>query len=220
MSKRAWLGLIVLVASCSDRPARETTAALPPAPAQLREKLAASLTAARAHQNSPWRDATPLNGDDTLNGYVEIPRGESAKWEFRIALNRLEVDRMIPPELGGYPTNYGFIPRTISYDGDPADVLVLGPPLKNGELVSGRVLALMRMIDNGDLDSKIVIAPLDERGRPRYALEETDRDRLTRFFDTYKRHEGKVTQVTGWGTEAEARAFLRATSGFYDAGAR
>lgn len=187
-------------------------------PIQIRERLAASLSAARGFERSPWRDVPPLNGDETLNGYVEIPRGESTKWEFRIPLNRLEVDRMIPAELGGYPTNYGFIPRTISYDGDPTDVLVLGPPVHNGAIVKGRIVALMQMMDTGDLDSKVVITPLDERGAPQYALEQADRDRLTHFFDTYKRHEGKVTQVTGWGTDADAQAFLRTTSGFFATG--
>lgn len=218
--RSVWIGLLVLVAACGDRPATESPAGLPPAPPGLREKLNTSLAAARPFDNSPWRDATPINGDETLNGYVEIPRGESTKWEFRIPLNRLEVDRTIPPELGGYPTNYGFIPRTISYDGDPADVLVLGPPVKNGELISGRVVALMQMIDSGQVDSKVVISPLDTRGLPGYELEADVRDRLKRFFDAYKRHEGKVTQVTGWGTEADARAFLHTTMGFFQAGAR
>jgi inorganic pyrophosphatase len=76
----------------------------------------------------------------------------------------------------------------------------------------------MRMMDDGDLDSKIVVTPADDRGQPRYALEAADRDRIARFFDTYKRHEGKVTAVTGWGDSAEAIVLLRATAGFYTAG--
>ena len=78
----------------------------------------------------------------------------------------------------------------------------------------------MKMRDTGDLDSKVVITPLDERGAPRYRLDDADRDRMKRFFDTYKRHEGKPTEITGWGTEADARAFLRTTAGFFDAGGR
>jgi inorganic pyrophosphatase len=190
------------------------------APPQLRQRLAASLAAARQFEQSPWRDVSPVNSDDTLNGYVEIRSGESTKWEFRIPLNRLEVDRVIPAELGGYPTNYGFIPQTISYDGDPADVLVLGPPVKNTEIVTGRIIGIMRMMDDGDLDSKIVISPLDDRGLPRYKLHDSNREEIRRFFDSYKLHQGKVTQVSGWGDEAEARAFLDATRGFFTAGAR
>ena len=62
------------------------------------------MAAARQFEHSPWRDVSPVNSDDTLNGYVEIPRGESTKWEFRIELNRLEneadhVSREVVAEL-------------------------------------------------------------------------------------------------------------------------
>ena len=46
--------------------------------------------------------------------------------------NARAIDRMMPVDVGGYPVNYGFVPQTISYDGDPFDVLVLGPPLAGG----------------------------------------------------------------------------------------
>ena len=197
--------------SASDRDS------LPPASPALQSKVAASLAAARPFEHHVWRDTAPVNADGTLNGVVEISRGDSTKWEFRIPLNRLEVDRVIPTALGGYPTNYGFFPRTISYDGDPADVLVVGPPIAGGEIVKGRILALMKMMDTGDLDSKVVVSPVDDRGQPRYALEAADRDRLTQFFNTYKRHQGKTTEITGWGSEAEARAFLEKTAGFFSA---
>ena len=216
------LALSSVSSACTGSASTSTAppAALPPAPAQLGERLSASLAAAKAFPHSPWRDVAPVNPDGTVNGYIEIPRGESTKWEFRIPLNRLEVDRMIPEELGGYPVNYGFLPRTISYDGDPADVLVLGPALPNGAIVTGRMVALMQMQDTGDLDSKVVITPLDERGAPRYRLDADDRERMKRFFDAYKRHEGKRTEITGWGTEADARAFLGATAGFFGGAAR
>lgn len=192
---------------------------LPPAPAGLHDRLTASLAAARPFERHVWRDVTPLSQDGTLTGVVEISRGDSTKWEFRIPLNRMEVDRMVPAELGGYPTNYGFIPRTISYDGDPADVLVLGPPIASGETVRGRILALMEMIDDGDLDSKVVIAPVDDPGGAGQTLESTVRDRLERFFDNYKRQDGKLTKVTGWGDEADARAYLKRTSAFFGSAA-
>ena len=211
--------LLLSLLACGDRTAIDQASQLPPASTAMHDRLAASLTAARSFEKHVWRDVQPLNGDDTLNGYVEITRGESTKWEFRIPLNRREVDRLIPTELGGYPINYGFVPRTISYDGDPTDVLVLGPPIAGGELVKGRIVALMRMIDTGDIDSKIVMAPVDERGGARETLTAADRERMERFFNVYKRHEGKVTRITGWGSEADARHYLRTTAGFFDAGA-
>lgn len=203
--------LLAGLAACADGPSSQTVVSFPPAPAGLDLKLSAYLEAARAHPQHVWRDTEPLNPDGSVNGYIEIPRGESTKWEFRIPLNRREVDRMIPPELGGYPTNYGFLPRTISYDGDPADVLVLGPALAGGEVVRGRIVGLMEMTDTGDLDSKVVVSPVNANHR----LDAADRARLEQFFNTYKNHEGKVTKITGWGAETDAMAFLQTTAGFF-----
>lgn len=203
----------LLLAACGGTP--PATQSLPGAPAGLDQKIAAYLEAARKYPAHVWRDTAPLNSDGTANGYIEISRGESTKWEFRIPLNTREVDRMIPPELGGYPVNYGFLPQTVSYDGDPADVLVLGPPIEGGQVVKGRILALMKMIDSGDVDSKVVITRLDTDGRPMHPLTEEDKRRMTQFFDTYKKHEGKVTKVTGWADRHAARHFLEHTHGFF-----
>lgn len=205
-------GLLLLV-SCRERTA--PNASLPPAPAGLDQRVAAYLKAAAKYPQHPWRDIAPLNGDGTANGYIEISRGESTKWEFRIPLNTREVDRMIPPQLGGYPINYGFLPQTVSYDGDPADVLVLGPAIEGGTTVKGRIIALMMMMDSGDIDSKVVITRLDTDGRPMHPLTEDDKRRMTQFFDTYKKHEGKVTKVTGWADRHAARNFLEHTHGFF-----
>jgi inorganic pyrophosphatase len=195
--------------------AQTTAISYPPAPAGLDVKLSGYLEASKGQQRNAWRDMEPLNEDGTVNGYVEIARGDSTKWEFRIPLNRREVDRMIPKELGGYPINYGFMPRTISYDGDPADIVFLGPALAAGEIVKGRIVGVMRMTDTGDLDDKVVASPLDTGGGAAYRLEAADRERMERFFNTYKKHEGKVTRITGWGDEKDARAFIARTRSFF-----
>lgn len=211
---RRRLPLLVLacVAACAEPPGPD--ASQPAPPAGLEQRVETYVKAARAYPSHVWRDVPPLNADGTVNGYVEIPRGESTKWEFRIEANRREVDREIPRELGGYPVNYGFLPRTISYDGDPADVLVLGPPLEGGTIVKGRIVGFMRMVDGGDVDSKLIISPLDARGRATHALDETTRKQLEVFFNTYKRHEGKLTQVTGFAGPAQGLVFLNTTAGF------
>ena len=193
---------------------------LPPLPPPVREKLSTHLGSTRSFDRHVWRDTPSINSDSTVTGYVEISRGESAKWEFRIPFNRREVDRMIPASLGGYPTNYGFLPQTISYDGDPADVLVLGPALAGGQLVKGAIVGLMRMTDTGDLDSKVVISPVDSRLQPTHALDAGTQRLLSQFFSTYKRHEGKVTDVPGFGGPDEARRFLETTAAFFEAGRR
>jgi inorganic pyrophosphatase len=218
MRRFAVVACLAIFTACADRPAAPATEGLPPAPAGLSERVTKYLEAAKAHPQHPWRDVAPLNADGTVNGYIEIPRGESTKWEFRIPLNRREVDRMIPESLGGYPINYGFLPQTVSYDGDPADVLVAGPPIEGGLIVRGQIVGFMRMMDTGDLDSKVIISPLDDRGYARYILDDADRERITRFFDTYKNHEGKSTKITGWGDANEARAFLQHTASFFKSG--
>jgi hypothetical protein len=151
LRRRFPLIVVAALAACGDpTPSSSTTASYPPAPAGLDLKRSTYLEAVKGHQHSVWRDLEPLNADGTVNGYVEIPRGESTKWEFSILRNRREVDRYIPKELGGYPVNYGFMPRTISYDGDPADVVFLGPPLGGGAVVKGRIVGVMHMVDDGD----------------------------------------------------------------------
>jgi inorganic pyrophosphatase len=211
---------VAVVAACADAPERSSAnaASYPPAPAGLDLKRSAYLEAATRHEHHVWRDLDPVNDDGTVNGYVEIPSGESTKWEFSIPLNRREVDRYIPKALGGYPVNYGFLPGTISYDGDPADVVFLGPPLDGGAVVRGRIVAVMHMIDDGDLDSKVVASPIDAGGGTTHRLDPEGRERLERFFNSYKNHEGKVTRITGWGDEADARTFIGATSRFFNTG--
>jgi inorganic pyrophosphatase len=207
------VGAVVLACSNPAPPHEATVTSYPPAPAGLDLKLSAYIDASKGHDRNVWRDLEPLNADGTVNGYIEIPQGESTKWEFSIPLNRREVDRYIPRELGGYPVNYGFLPRTISYDGDPSDVVFLGPPLSGGAVVKGRIVGVMHMMDDGDLDSKVVATPADAGAA--HTLEAADRERIERFFNTYKNHEGKLTKITGWGDAADARAFIDATSRFF-----
>lgn len=185
-------------------------------PAPAAAALAASLEASGAHRRHLWRDTRPFADDGTLNAYVEIPRGERRKWEFDMRANARVIDRVMPAAVGGYPVNYGFVPQTVSYDGDPFDVLVLGPPLPGGEIVRGVIVGLMLMEDEKGLDSKVVVAPADQRGRPRYVLDESERARIASYFRRYKRHEaGKFSTVPGWGTAADGRAHVMMTHAFF-----
>jgi inorganic pyrophosphatase len=192
--------------------------AQPPAelPVAAVAKLAESLAAARGHGSHVWRDTAPFNADGTLAGYVEIPRGERRKWEFDMGGNARIVDRVMPADPGGYPVNYGFVPQTSSYDVDPFDVLVLGPPLDGGRLVSGIVVGLMHMEDEKGLDSKVVISPVDGDGRALHALTDEERQRIGGYFSRYKLHEpGKFSTVPGWDGPEAGRAFVRMTHAFF-----
>jgi inorganic pyrophosphatase len=185
-------------------------------PAAGTTKLNASLAAARQHTSSVWRDTAPTNGDGTVNSYIEIPRGERRKFEFNIAANARVVDRVMPESVGGYPVNYGFVPQTISYDGDPFDVLVLGPPVTGGTTIRGLIVGIMFMEDDTGLDSKLVVSPPGADGKPQYPLTQADRKRIGDFFSRYRQHEpGKFSRVPGWGSVDEARVHVTTTNAFF-----
>jgi len=185
-------------------------------PAEATEQLGRSLGASKQHASHVWRDTPPVNADGTINGYIEIPLGEHRKYEFDMKANARAIDRVMPPEVGGYPVNYGFVPQTVSYDGDPFDVLVLGPALPGGKVVRGISVGVMFMEDELGLDSKVVVSPADTAGKPRYQLTSADQTRIGDYFARYKKHEpGKFSKVPGWGTAAEGLAFVQTTHEFF-----
>jgi inorganic pyrophosphatase len=179
-------------------------------------RLADSLDASKPHVAHVWRDTPPINEDGTVNGYVEITRGDRRKFEFDMKANERAIDRMIPPSVGGYPVNYGFVPQTVSYDGDPFDILVLGPPLAGGSLVRGIIVGLMQMEDEKGLDSKVVISVAGPDGKPKYALTRAEQRRIGDYFNRYKRNEpGAFSRVPGWGSAADGLAFVKTTHAFF-----
>jgi inorganic pyrophosphatase len=187
-------------------------------PATATAQLARSLDAARAHARHVWRDTPFRNGDGTVNAYIEIARGDRQKWELDMRGNARAVDRVIPESVGGYPVNYGFVPQTISYDGDPFDALVLGPPITGGQIVRGVIVGLMYMEDEKGLDSKVVLSTTDADGRPRHQLTSSDQQRIGDYFRRYKLHEagaGAYSKVPGWGSVAHGLHHVTTTHAFF-----
>jgi len=185
-------------------------------PATAVKVLSVSLNAARAYKSQPWRDTPPTNGDGTVNGYIEIARGDRRKWEFDMRTNRRAIDRMIPVSIGGYPVNYGFVPQTVSYDGDPFDVLVLGPPLPAGHFVRGIAVGVMFMEDEKGLDSKVVLSRVDAAGRPLDQLTAAIQKEIGDYFNRYKSQgRGTWSKVPGWGTAEQGLAFVTTTHAFF-----
>jgi inorganic pyrophosphatase len=185
-------------------------------PAVATAQLARSLAEAASHQRHLWRDSPAFNADGTVNGYIEIARGDRRKYEFDMSRNSRAIDRVIAKDVGGYPVNYGFVPQTVSYDGDPFDVLVLGPPLAAGKIVRGVIVGLMYMEDEKGLDSKVVLSPVAADGRAKYTLTPENRNAIADYFRRYKRGEpGKFSKVPGWGTVAEARDLVATTHAFF-----
>jgi len=165
-----------------------------------------------------WRDRAPMNDDGTVNAYIEIAKGDRRKWEFDMGAGRRAIDRVIPVEVGGYPVNYGFVPQTVSYDGDPFDALVLGPPLEGGRIVPGAIVGLMLMEDEKGLDSKVVLSRIDSGGRPMHELTPEARQEIGDYFRRYKLHEsGKFSKVPGWASAADGLSFVQTTHAFFRA---
>ena len=178
--------------------------------------LAATLDAAEGQARHLWRDTAPINSDGTVTAYVEIARGDRRKWEFDMRANARAIDRMIPAAVGGYPVNYGFVPQTVSYDGDPFDALVLGPALPAGRLVRGVIVGLMLMEDEKGVDSKVVLSRPGRDGRPLHALTPAIQHRIGDYFNRYKQHEPNAfSRVPGWGSIATGLAHVKTTHAFF-----
>ena len=105
-----------------------------------------------------------VNPDGTINAVVEIPAGRTDKWEVKPdgALH-WDFKKGKPRIVNyiGYPVNYGMVPSTVlakelGGDGDPLDVLILGPSLPRGSVVPARIVGLFRMLDGGELDDKLL----------------------------------------------------------------
>lgn len=98
-----------------------------------------------------------------VNVVVEIPEGSSHKIEWDRKLGVMRLDR-VEPKIFAKPTNYGFIPQTLDEDGDELDVLLItNEPLTTGIVVEARVIGVMKFVDDGEVDDKVIAVPADDR---------------------------------------------------------
>lgn len=190
----------------------------PPAtlPANATAQLAESIDAAAGRPDHVWAGQPPLNADGTVNVYIEIPRGERNKWELDMQQNARVIDRVLPELIGPYPVNYGFVPQTVFYDGDPFDALVLGPALDGGTTVRGVIAGMMYMEDEKGLDSKVVVSPVDAQGQALHVLSDAERRLIGDYFNEYKRLDpGAFSHVPGWGTPSSGLAHVETAHAFF-----
>ncbi len=153
-----------------------------------------------------------------VNVIIEVPMGsEPIKYELDKDSGAIFVDRFLHTAMT-YPCNYGFIPHTLSADGDPTDVLVVGRrPLMPGCVVAARPVGVLIMEDDGGQDEKILAVPV-HRLHPFYdeVEEYTDLpkillDQIKHFFEHYKDLEkGKWVKVQGWEGKARAEELILA----------
>ena len=135
----------------------------------------------------------------SFEAYIEIPKGCKAKYELDKETGLLKLDRVLYTSTV-YPANYGFIPRTLAEDGDPLDVLVLcNEAIYPATLVRCFPIGVIKMIDGGTLDEKIVAIPFgDPTYNNYYDVHELPThvfDEMMHFFEVYKTLEHKQTTV-------------------------
>lgn len=161
-------------------------------------------------------DRVPAGKDlpNDFNVIIEIPmNADPVKYEVDKETGAVFVDRFMSTAMH-YPCNYGYIPHTLSDDGDPVDVLVLSPfPLITGVVVRCRPLGMLKMDDEAGGDAKILAVPIDKLSST-YRSMQTIRDlpeitsrQIEHFFAHYKDLEpGKWVRVVGWVGPEEAKA--------------
>jgi inorganic pyrophosphatase len=163
-------------------------------------------------------DAIPIgkNPPHDVNVIVEVPiGGEPIKYEMDKASGTLFVDRFLYTPMR-YPGNYGFVPHTLSDDGDPIDVLVANTrPIIAGAVINVKPIGVLKMEDDGGGDEKIIAVPTDKLTK-RYAHVTTYTDmpeiswkQIEHFFLHYKDLEpGKWVKLLGWGGVDEAKQLI------------
>ena len=159
------------------------------------------------------------------NVVIEIPmRGDPIKYEVDKETGAMFVDRFMSTAMH-YPCNYGYIPQTLSDDGDPCDVLVLSPvPLITGVVLQCRPIGMLKMSDEAGDDTKLLAVPVDKL-TSLYRNITTPRDlpelvlsQIAHFFQHYKDLEpGKWVRIGGWVGPEEAKAEIMAGVAAYRA---
>ena len=147
-----------------------------------------------------WHSVSPerVTPEDFL-AVIEIPKGSKNKYELDKSTGLIILDRILYTSTH-YPANYGFIPRTYADDGDPLDVLVLcSEALHPLTLVRCYPLGVIKMLDNGKADEKIIAVPFSDpmynSYRSIFALPKHTYDEMSHFFSVYKTLEKKETVV-------------------------
>ena len=166
------------------------------------------------NMNTIWHtiDDKRITKDDFM-AVIEIPKGSKKKYEMDKETGYMMLDRILYTSTH-YPANYGFIPRTLSEDGDPLDVLVLcSESLDTGTMVRCYPIGTVTMIDDGKSDAKIIAIPFKDPLYNEYksinSLPKHVASEMVHFLKVYKELENKVTEVKEMEGDEAAREAIQ-----------
>jgi inorganic pyrophosphatase len=158
-----------------------------------------------------------------INVIIEIPaQSDPVKYEVDKQTGAMFVDRFMSTAMH-YPCNYGYVPHTLSKDGDPVDVMVVTPvPLISGAVIRCRPVAVLKMTDESGDDAKVLAVPIAKlcstyaRVRGAEDMPALLLDQIAHFFEHYKDlDEGKWVRVEGWGGVEDAKEEIMASVEMY-----
>jgi inorganic pyrophosphatase len=156
---------------------------------------------------------------ETFTAVIEIPKGSRNKYEYDHETHAIKLDRFLYSSVV-YPTDYGFIPDTLSLDSDPLDVMVLvSEPTFPGCVIEVKPIALFRMEDDKGVDDKVLAVPCsDPNWNQLQTLDDVAkqmRDEIEHFFSIYKDLEQKTVKVRGWFSREDAVEEIKASRDRY-----
>ncbi len=173
---------------------------------------------------NPLNQVTPgVKVPHDIHVVIEIPtQSAPVKYEVDKKTGALFVDRFLSTAMY-YPCNYGYIPQTLSEDGDPVDVLVLSPfPLISGSVIRCRPVGMLEMTDEAGLDAKLLAVPVDKLSTLYKEVTKPEDvptqvlDTIRHFFEHYKDlEEGKWVKVVGWVGPDRAKKEIEASVARY-----
>lgn len=170
---------------------------------------------------NPWHHVSPGdNLPEIVNGIIEIPKGTRAKYELDKKSGLIKLDRVLYSSVY-YPANYGFIPQSYCEDKDPLDILILSQidvvPMC---IVPAKILGVMRMLDNGEADDKIIAVAEGDPSVSHYndidELPQHFISELRNFFEDYKKLEKKTVVVEEFFNKKTALEIINNSFKMYD----
>jgi len=157
----------------------------------------------------PWHEIDPgKKSPQEVTAFIEVPKNSILKYELDKETGHIRLDRVLYSAVH-YPGDYGFIPKTLSEDGDPLDIIIISNyPVAPGVLVTARPIGVIQMIDDNEKDEKIIaVHSTDPRMDKRKEVKDFSEHvilEIRHFFETYKELQGKKPTIIGIKGKKEA----------------